>query len=83
MAYAFIAISLGLLWFVRMGSCASYALGWLGFLPMQLVMSVLLFLMARLFHPIKPGKDFVLSVNLPLRNKVSKSSMGHMFATGF
>lgn len=62
-AYTFIVLSLAILWYYRMESCTSYALSWLGFLPMQFVMSVLLLIWTFIQHPIKPTKDFVLSVS--------------------
>lgn len=30
-------LCLGLLWFLKVNSCTSYVLSWLGFLPMQVI----------------------------------------------
>ncbi|GMH46106.1 hypothetical protein BSKO_14070 [Bryopsis sp. KO-2023] len=62
LAYSFMTVSFGLLWFYNVNSCASYTLGWFGFLPLQFVQSVMVAVCTLFFHPVKPNQDFNLNL---------------------
>ena len=55
--HCFLLVSFALLWFVHMDSCASFVLSWLGFLPPQFAMTVIVCVKCYLFIPLKPANE--------------------------
>ena len=63
--HCFLLVSFALLWFVHVDSCASFVLSWLGFLPPQFAMTVIVCVKCYLFIPLKPAEeDHVLQAPL-------------------